>query len=227
MLYQVTLRQTYYAQQCLNVFHYTSSGTPAGVSGSLGLLHALGFIPEGTPATYPENALFANLRNVQSSEVHYDEVQAEALYDDADFYTRPFADNAVGARIGLATTPTLAYGFFSSRVNRAIRRGFKRFVGVVEQGIGDGGVIVEPLLTDIGYLGSYLGSTATYDDAGNTLTYIPAVLSYEKYTTDSGKTAYRPYATLVAQLTHMAQGIQYSPYATVRTQTSRQYGRGA
>jgi hypothetical protein len=75
-------------------------------------------------------------------------------------------------------------------------------------------------------LASVMGDTLTYDDEGNTLTYTPCVVQKEKYTTPSGKDAYRYYATESAQAPHLAVGVAWEVYDTERSQVSRQYGHG-
>jgi len=228
MLYQVTLRQTYFNQAVINVFHYNSAGTPAAVAGSFALAYAFGVIQDGEPPIYPLNTVFDALRHLQNGSVTYDELEVAALYSDADFFIQPLIAGTTGlASSGDAASPVLSYGFYSNRVLRSVRRGFKRLAGVGEGWMGNGGVVAGDGISQTANVAAALGTVLPYDDLGNSLSFAPVVLSYEKYTTDSGKTAYRPYATLAEQLQHMATGILYTPYAEIRSQTSRQYGKGS
>jgi len=227
MLYEVTVRQGYFNQSCINRFHYNSAGTPAAVSGSFALMFALGFIPSVDDLVYPTDSLFWQWHILVASPLTFLEAEVAAMYDPVDFYTRPFAPAVTGAVGGEAMSPLVAFGIYGSRVNRDVGRFQKRLAGVPETSVGTGGVVAAGASPQLDLVANYMDDTVSYDDEGNTLTFTPIVLSYEKYTTPSGKPAYRPYSTLAAQLVHSAQGWTATPYSQVRSQTSRQYGRGA
>lgn len=225
MLYEVVLRQEYYGQEVLNRWHYNGSGTPAAVSLSFALTKALGFIP--LAGVFPSNTLFSALRGLQASTLAYLEVEVTALYDVVDFYTRPFVGATKGLNTnGLPESPLLAYGLQSNRVVSNIRRGNKRLAGVDEGGVGAGGVLEAAYVTLLQDVADEMSEVVTYDDEGNTLTFTPCVLSFEEYTAPSGRPAYQKYGTLSEQLDHAALGVLWSPVTTIRSQVSRQYGRG-
>jgi hypothetical protein len=85
------------------------------------------------------------------------------------------------------------------------------------------------------------GGAAKWNDVGNdmqnvtivpltptgTFTFTPYVFGTVKYTTPSGKDAYKYYPTEVEQLDHIAKINQFNLKPQVRTQVSRQYGRGS
>jgi hypothetical protein len=223
---EVLLRQRYYEQECLNRFHYIGAGTPAAVSLSFALADALGFIYTGTAPTSAAGTLFGWLRSLQAIAVEYVEVQIRDLYSETDFYLRPFVAGTHGVVDNEPQSPVLAYGFNSNRITTVVRRGQKRFVGVDDSTVDDGGGITSSWLTTMNGVADEMSAVQTYDDEGNTLTFTPAVLSLEKYTAPSGKPAYRPYASASVQLAHAAVGVNWSAKETVRSQTSRQYGHG-
>jgi len=64
-LYEVVVEQSYAGQQCINRFNYVSSGTPSGVTGSFGLIAALGLLLEGEPVGFPAD-MFGALWNACS-----------------------------------------------------------------------------------------------------------------------------------------------------------------
>lgn len=226
MLYEALFRQEFAGQQILNRFHYVSAGTPASVSGSFALAYALGAIPDGTPPTFPEDTVFWNLRDCQSNTLVHTELEVKALYDDVDFYIRPFLAGTNGFIVEAGASPFLAIGITSTRVTQAIRRGQKRVAGITEGLMQANGDLTSDALTRATALADVMSENLSYDDEGNTLTFQPCVLSFEEYTTPSGRKAYKKYATLSAQLDHAAVGIFWTPKTTVRSQTSRQYGRG-
>lgn len=223
---EVTLRQAYFGQEVINRFHYVSSGTPGAVSLSFALLSAMGFIYASTPPTSSSGLLFGFLRSMQSDELDYIEVEAKNLYSVTDFYTRPWVTPTSGVVGNEPQSPVLAYGFNTNRVVSNIRRGQRRFCGVDDSTVGEGGALVGSWLTYLATVAESMSDVLEYDDEGNTITFSPAVLSFEKYTTPGGNPAYRPYPTEAEQLTHAALGILWSPKPQARSQVSRQYGRG-
>lgn len=228
-LFEVTLQTLYYNQVCINRFNYQGTGTPAAVSMSFGLASALGFIQGSGTTDFPVGTMAEAIRNTVSDEVDFVQIQVRNIYSPIDFYDTPFNGGTKGNDTGAnAVSPAFAYGFRSNRTRLDIGRAYKRFVGVTEGNMIDGGVILPDMLTFMGTVAERLGATYTYDDEGNTLTYSPIVVSKEKYVVpSSGKTAYRYYATEAEQAEHIATGIQWTPYDTIRTQVSRQYGRGS
>lgn len=224
---EAVINQSYAGQLAVNRFHYVSSGTPASVSLSFALLSAMGFIPDPPGATtFTPYTLADAFENVQNEGVRYLSSYARDLYSVTDFYEVPYPQIITGDRSGEATSPVLAVGFYSSRVRTDIRRGMKRFVGVSETDVGANGLWAAGFEASLVYMADLLSATLTYDDEGNTITFVPAILGLQEYTTPSGKRAYRPYPTEATQLAHVAQGVTWSAYAQVRTQVSRQYGRG-
>ena len=233
-LHEVVIRTSFFGQECINRYNYVSSGTPAAVSLSFGLASALGYVQGVGQTDFVGNGGIAPaITAVQSQSVEYQDILVRDVYDPLDFYTTNFNAGTTGA-IALADqslSPANAYGFRSNRTRLDIRRGFKRYVGATEANVQEGGRIVDAFLAaQLTTVADVLGNTQTYDDEGNTLTYAPVVVSKFAYTTPSGRTAYR-YATEseggeAAQLAQVMNVDNWSPYDTIRTQNSRQYGRG-
>lgn len=224
---ELVVNQSYYGQLVVNRFHYVSSGTPAAVSLSFALVSAAGFIPDPPSATtFAEGTLADAFENVQVEALTYVSTYARDLYSVTDFYEIPYVNAITGDRSGEGLSPAVATGFYSNRVRTDIRRGMKRFAGLSESDVGPGGVLAAGFAASTTFMANALGEALTYDDEGNTLTFVPAILGLEEYTTLAGNRAYRPYATQSAQLSHVAQGVTWAVYPQARTQVSRQYGRG-
>ncbi len=223
MLYELVMRSIYFGQVCINRFNYVLTGTPAAASGSFGLQFAFfggaGVAPSAT-------SVIGELLDIVSNQWTLTEIETRAIYSATDFYTRPFLTPVVGEQAGDAASPVLAYGLRTNRVRSDIARGTKRFVGVPETVMGQGGVIpgVLPAVQEVAVA---MSAVLIYDDEGNTLSYSPCVVQKEKYTTPSGRDAYRYYPTLSEQMEHVALGILWEAYPQVRSQVSRQYGRGS
>jgi len=226
-LYELVLEQSYAGQQIINRFNYVGSGTPAAVSPSFALLSAFGALAVTT--TLLNTTLAGKIQLLQNAGVLFAQSTARAVYVDDDFYGNGFLAGTAGLRsdAGQLMPPTVAYGFRSNRVKQSINRGMKRFVGVGINMLGSEGVIGAAAATYVEAVRAALGATLSFDDEGNTLTFVPCVVQKEKYTTPSGKFAYRYYATEALQAPHIASGITWESYTQTRTQNSRQYGRGA
>lgn len=219
-IYEVVLRQNYANQECVNRWNYVLTGTPAAVQGSFALIAAFGAI------SLAAETIIGKVRSLQNQGVNFVDIEARDIYSDLDFYTRPFASSTNGQGLGEGMSPVMAYGFRTSRTRRDIRRATKRFVGAEEGNVAQAGVLTSGVLTVMEELADLMEEPLTYDDEGNTLTFVPAVCSKEEYTTPSGKKAYRYRANEALQLDFTATGFLWEVYDTIRTQNSRQYGRG-
>lgn len=221
MLYEVLLRQTYLGQSVINRWHYNGSGTPASVQPSFGLAFAFGVVPDGEPPAFPDDTVFKRMSELQSVAVAYEELQVTALYDVEDFYVRPFVPVAHGLQTGTAMAPYEQYPFSSSRVRTDIDRGRKAVAGMIESAVGEGGVFEGGIIGNMNNLADAMSETLTYDDEGNTLTFVPCVLGFEKHTRVGKPPLYKKYATLAEQLDHVAQGILWSAKGRSSTQNTR------
>jgi len=220
---EVRIFQTYFGQQAVNVFHFLSSGTPAVVSRSFACAAVLGWVPGYSPAN---DDLKTAMQDIQTNDLTYTEIQVVNPYDPVDFYVQPIVTNNTGNGVALSLSPAVAMAIRTNRVRQDIRRGFKRFTGIGDGAILDGGVLAAAKITTLQTVCDALNDVSDYDDEGNTLSFESVVVGKERYTTPSGGAAYRYYATEAEQLNHIATGIQWAPVTTVRTQVSRQYGRG-
>lgn len=227
-LMEVTLISRYYNQEVINRWNYVTSSITASVSLSFALASALGGIRTTGSTTFAPDTVLEFMRAQQSNQVQYRELLVRDVYSNTDFYSTPILTTIVGSQsIGNAMSPVMAYGFRTNRTRTDIRRGTKRFVGVTENDVGAGGVIEAPRLGGLNDLADKMSENAIYDDEGNTITFSPCVVKRELYETPSGKNAYRYYEDPATQFDLLMTGIAWQTYPTVRTQTSRQYGRGS
>jgi len=231
MLFEVVVNSNYYGQNCVNRWNYIGSGTPAAVTPSFALASALGFIAAGAPGSevYPTGTFFQKMRLCQSAAVNYTQQTVLNVYDTTDFYQSPFVPAAPGLIAAAGGSTVLALGFRTNIVDRAIRRGTKRLVGVPDNAETDGGALATDQKALMTTFAEAMSETLTYDDEGNTLTFTPCVVSKEQYIPDADepeKVAYRYYASLTTQMSHVAQGVNWEIYTQARSQVSRQVGRG-
>lgn len=230
---EVMLQQTYLGQVCINRWNYISSGTPAGSTLSLLLAGAIGAIYDNSavPPAYPASGLMKAIAAIQSTSCQFDLVSVRDVYSVTDFYETPFVQPLAGTSAGETMSPAIAIGFRTTRVRTDVRRATKRFTGVTESLTQAGGEITAALKTGAALtVATKMTDVLTVNDDGNTVTFAPAVCGKEGYwpsgTEGVGKKAYKYYETEAEQMLHTAQGIAWDFYNFVRTQTSRQYGRG-
>jgi len=222
---EVLLRARIDGELSVNKFNYVSSGGSPTGSLSFNLANAMGFVFGGAtpPADTIMEWLWANLTN----NFVFDEVQVRDVYSVTDFYTIPFAAGIAGQAAGEGLPPFAAYGFRSNRIRSDIRRGTRRFAGVNESIVGDGGILTAPGVTLVNELATLMSDTLVVTADPVDHEFAPAVLSKEEYVAPSGRPAYRYYGTESEQLDHAAVGVTWEPYTSIRSQVSRQYGRGA
>jgi len=226
-LYEVVLEQRYNGQQCINRWNYVGSGTPAAVTPSFALLSAMGFLAVTT--TFVTTTVAGKCQLMQNPQVTFVQATARAVYIDEDFYGNGFLSNTIGVNPagGNPLSSFGAFGFRTNRVLQSIGRGYKRFVGVSEAMINDYSAFTPTEVLNMEATADAMSDTLTYDDEGSTLTFTPCVAQKEKYTTPSGREAYKYYATELLQAPHLAVGINWEIYDAMTTQNSRKVGRGS
>lgn len=233
-IFELALSMTYKNQLCVNRWNYRCDSIPAAVSKSFALVSAFGGIYDliAVPPAYPADTPLGKIMALLSSGVSLQQITALAVYDALDFYQTPFVPAYVGGTAGNPASPLLAYGFRSTQSRRDVARGTKRFVGVDETRMGDGGLVAEgETATMLNAIAAAMTDNLVYDDEGTSITFQPLICSkfeYDPNPTDpeANHRAYKYWATEAEQLAHSATGIIWQAYDYVRSQTSRQYGRG-
>ena len=228
-LYEVTLEQSYFGQQCINRWNYQSDAIAAGASGAFLAVVGMGAIADDDTEPFDTSTILGQLRGMQTTAALFVQIIAKNLYSNTDFFTYAFPPNTTGANnTGESLSPAMAFGFTSDRTRADIRRAQKRFVGVGENYVGGGGNITEGGLAGLQILGDHMAAPNAVQIDGVVNVFTPYVFGREKYHPE-GKTtwAYRYYPTEAEQLEHIAKINAFTVKPNVRTQTSRQYGRGS
>lgn len=226
-LYEVTLQQLYFGQECINRWNYQAPTIPSGSSGSYLLAVAMGAIADDDTPAFDLTTILGKLQQLQVAAVIFSQLVIKNIYSVTDFYTYAFPTGTTGSGGGEGMSPVMALGYTSDRTVANIRRSQKRFVGVAESVVDQGGVLTSAFATSAQVLGTEMGNPNTATVDGVTTVFNPVCLSREKYH-PPGKTtwAYKYWPDEATQLTHMAPITQYNVKNQVRSQTSRQYGRG-
>lgn len=229
-IFQLTLQYTCFGQRCINTWNYYHFDATPPVTGlAYALVDAFGGIPVG--GVYPVTKLVHQISITVQAAVNFDQIICKDLYNPLDFYETPFTTALAGTGVGETLSPAMALGFRTTRVRSDIKRGTKRFVGVGEASVGTGGVFGAPFLSGVA---TDLGNEMSASITGNTPaaapeTFQPCIVKKERYLPPGNVApnyAYRYYEDKVTALANIAIGIVWSPYDQVRTQVSRQYGRG-
>ena len=220
--YEITLRSVYKLQQCINRFPYWADTSGFQAPSALELLVLAGFIPDPDTGLIDSDTLFASIIALVSGGVFFVSAEARELYSISDFYEAGYSPGFQGGEAVVGSAPFLAFGLTSSRVLTTVKRGSKRFVGVTEDDIDEGGALSTDAITRLALVGERMSANFS----GESSVYEPATFGFEPYTTASGRTAYRKFTDPDDQLEHTAHPVVYSVMANVRSQTSRQYGRG-
>lgn len=224
---EVVLEQEYLGQNIINRFNYLATGTPSAVMWSIALVNAIGAIESA--GVYPPTGLMKTIANMQDNSVNFVQVTARDVYSNVDFYEAPFVVPLVGQNGATGGAPFTSLGFRTNRTRNDIRRGTKRFVGVPLAQLNEGGVVGGTLAGLMANVATVMTDVLEYDDEGNTLSFAPIVCGKEKYLPEGNVApnyAYRYYETEEEQEDWIMQSIIWDYYTTLRSQTSRQYGRG-
>jgi hypothetical protein len=226
-LFEVVLRATYQGQECVNKWNYVAPADVPNHLGAFTLLGALGFFQEGDPLEYPTTKLFYNVFHALVSGVAFTDVYAKNIYDPLDFYENPISPAQGGSQgSGAAQSPLVAFGFKTSRVRTDISRGTKRFAGVAGELLNAGGQINTTGTGLLAIIAAQMAATAEGDLDDVTYQFKPTIVSKKKGDGSPGHKGYEYYPDIETQSLHWAQNFSWSYYPQVRSQTSRQYGRG-
>lgn len=227
-LYEVTLIGTYNGQEHVNRFNYQAVGASFPTGTAFALVQAIGL--DGSGGTLPSglgNAIVGMVR----PELTFNQCLARAVYDPTDFVDVPFVPVVPGAQsITKALSNTASYGFYTNRKRADIGRGTKRYAGVEDDFVANINQITAPGLVAMNNVATGMSEVVTASVAGVTINFHPCVVKKFKYTTPSGRKAYRYYTTAeggeAAQMANLAVDVVWSPYTTLRNQESRQTGKG-
>jgi hypothetical protein len=108
-----------------------------------------------------------------------------------------------------------------------IKSGQKRLAGVRNDDITAGGILSPVLQGLMQLVADAMSAPIVYVDEGASLTYTPCVVEKFMYTTPPKKKAYKYYPDPAVQVPgHVAMNPIWSIKTQVRSQTSRQYGKG-
>jgi len=223
-LYEVTLVGDLGGQLLVNRWNYSGDGGDVPSGKAFGLASAMGFAP--VAGVFPTGTIADAIAQFTSNGVTWNQCVVRAVYDPLDFVDVPFVPVASGLQSGDVEAMFVAYGIRSNRVRTDIGRGYKRFAGVNESHVSSLGVIDSTAIGLIEDLCVLMADVITFTESALTQSYTPVIAKKFPYTAPSGRTAYRYNPTEATQMAALADGITWEAYPTVRSQVSRQIGKG-
>jgi len=227
-LYEITLEQKLAGQQTINRFNYESGAIPSGSLGALLLIQALGFTVNDAIPAFDPSTVAGQLKALQAVAVNWIQVVCKNLYDPTDYYSYPFpagttSDNGSSE----AESPVIAVGFATNRTRTDVRRGQKRFTGLTEGQVGDVGNLTPSALASWQAIGDNMAIDAVADTGADTVSFTPYVFGRKRTVDLDGKVSYPYWPDATQQMAHAMKILSWTVKPQVRTQGTRQYGRGA
>jgi len=225
-LYEFVMQATYAGQEIVNRWNYLGTGDDGLSNPSFGLATALGAAEAGTGFT--TDSMLYHISGLQIDTLVYHQCLVRSVYVPTDFIDIPYPTPKPGLVTGVdGESPFVAIGFRSNRVRTDIGRGFKRFAGIPETEVTSLGIVSSALDELLASISTDLGASVSYTADSITWNYVPVIVGKEVVpATETTPKKYRYYATETLQAAHLASGIAWEPYTTVRSQVSRQYGKG-
>ena len=169
-VYAVRLKTQLLTQDCLNVFFYRTPN-PGSLEGTASDLNS-----------FFNTSVVAGLKPRVAIGVAFIELYTYDLFFPTNINTQ--ALSGAGSGSGDVMSPFNAYAVRSNRASRAIRRGQKRFPGVIEADVINGVIQVVSLWAG-------LLATMASPIVGGSSTYTPVIVKRVPYTTSQGTPAYR------------------------------------
>jgi hypothetical protein len=223
-LYEVTLVGKLGSSTIVNRWNYVGDVNEVPSGDAYGLLSAMGLVP--TAGAFPADTLGDAIADLTSNGLEWNQALCRSIYTPTDFRDLPFVPVVPGLQSGDVEAAFVAIGFRSNRVRTDIKRGFKRFAGVNESLVNSFGALTGAAITLTTALAAKLGEVLDFTESSLTNHYTPCIVHKFKDETDPDHPLYRYYDDIADQLDNVATGIVWEGYPTVRSQVSRQIGRG-
>jgi hypothetical protein len=216
--------------ETINRFNYVGTSTPDGTDNAAAIVQAFGCLLDG--ADYPTGLPFMDILALLNVTVSFQFVTARDVYSDTDFVEVPFI-TANNGRVssGDPLPPFCTFGFRTNRVRMDIRRGTKRFSGVGENDQSSSGLLNATTQGRMVTVAAAMSAVLTQTLGSSAYTFTPCIAGKQRYDPATGDpsdtgSAYRYYPTYEEQSANLAIAPTWEIYETVRSQVSRQYGRG-
>lgn len=230
-LLEVVIKGTANGEMYINRLNFVASQAGITDSTSYFLLLSLGYLGITTAPT--NGSVLDELLTCNSGTFQMTELVARNIFAVSDFITLPVGPtNYVGLNSGGSYYSNFSVQKLRSNLRRQdIGRGFLALDRPKESDVDDSGNLGATALGKLTALGIAIASVPAFTDDGENISWTSCVVGKEKYRTNPDSTkdptyAYRYYEDKDEQFEHLANGVQWSPMPKVRSQVSRQYGKG-
>lgn len=226
-LMEVILQGTTPTGMYLNKFNVYNNSLSGTTIASLPILETLGYDPSA-PTAVKVGSILEAFQLMTPATFEWTQFYARDIYNVNDFAQINVSGAGwQGKRSGTAEYSAFVAKLKSTRTRQDIKAGFKALPPILTNDTGMGtGALTSTVI-------NMMTTICTRMDDGLDV-YIGVGFNFfgwtiaqkEKYTTDSGKTAYRYYTTLEAQAERLATPVKWVPIERVSTQNSRKFGKG-
>lgn len=223
-LYEVTLIGGMSGADVINRWNYLGDINGAVGGGAAGLVNALGLAPDS--GNFPADTMGEALQVLTSNVMQWFSVLCRNIYDPTDFIDLPYTPIVTGDGTGEVQARFVSFGFKTNRKRLDIHRGYKRISGVLETATGTLGDLTPTYVENALALAEKMSESVSFTDGTLTDNYAPCIAKRLRYTAPSGKPAYKYYPE-DEQFDLLMTGITWTNYANVRSQVSRQLGKGS
>jgi len=237
-MFEVVLTGSYFNQLVVNTFsYYNPVFSPGADPTAQALLDAMGwtrFDDPLNPDEYPTDSIADTFWRSVNAGYKFEGVFARDIYSDtniAEYIFPPDAAGSSGVLAGEQMAPFLAAGFRTNRVNMNIKRGQKRLAGTTEPMWLDGGAAGPTAVGTYGALATAMSQVLPNGAFVAPNEFSPCVFKKERYEVEedgvlTGRFAYAYFINPETQELNTAWPVTWTFVNTLRSQTSRQYGRG-
>jgi len=230
-LMEVIIKGTASGEMYINRLNFVASQAGITDSTSYFLLQCLGY--QGITTAPVAGSVLDELLTVNSGTFQATELVARNIYNVTDFITLPVGPtNWVGLNSGGSYMPNFSVQKLRSNLRRQdIGRGFLTLDRPKEADVDDSGSLGATPLGKLAALAAALEAVPSFTDDGENIAWSTCVVGKEKYRTNPDSTkdptyAYRYYEEKDEQFEHIANAVSWAAMPKVRSQVSRQYGKG-
>lgn len=180
-VFQLVLRQSLFTNEILNVFYYQqlNANNDPDNNSSVSLLGA--FVEDVLPEIAP----------IQITNLNYVGIDVINLFNPDDLFSDDSISPSTGSYVVTSVLPQfMAWEFRTARLTRSIRRGYKRFAGLDEAMVADGGA-ASGILADLASAATAISANIAYSSAPLAPTFRPVVVKRIKETDAEGNVTYR------------------------------------